>query len=390
MFGVVPTVMDRFPVRRHFGRVTAALSFILLVTPLPVGGQGDTSKISKHDPLWVVDLGSEGLGAERNLFLLPVTIDFVDSGTLVVAWFVSQQPQSSSAAAHANLEAVYLDATTGKQKAKSGWAASSWPRDVHITANGNLLVRDGPTVRLFSSSFNDLREKAFPMSNRNAVTISPGGRRVLVCPASQDGSQAQLLDADTFQVLDTFPIDQHCQNYAVGDKLIAMWGDKASLSVRSPGEPWRPVPIVLPTNGTNKVVHGSFGFLNDTTLTARASLHSQSILVSTIEGKTLFTMSQPKEQEFGSIITSRGGQYFGAVEERFRGLTIEQLDMYAFPSPDQFVVYSLSDLKEIFRVKVESISPWYPKRLVQKYAISPDGKLVAVMTNGVIRSYVVR
>ena len=138
------------------------------------------------------------------------------------------------------------------------------------------------------------------------------------------------------------------------------------------------------------MVHESFSFLNDTTLAGRSGFYSRSVLVATIEGKTLVTMSQPNGRELGSLVTSREDQYFGVVEERLRGLTIEPLDMYAFPSPEQFVVYSLSDMNERFRVKVEGLSPWSPKRLVQRYAISPDGAFVAVMSNSIIRTYAVR
>jgi hypothetical protein len=84
---------------------------------------------------------------------------------------------------------------------------------------------------------------------------------------------------------------------------------------------------------------------------------------------------------------SHGGDYFGVVEERLRGLKSEALDMYPFPSPEQFVVYRISDQRQVFRVKVEGISPWFPKNVIEKFAISPKGDLVAIMTNGVIRAY---
>jgi len=357
---------------------------------LAVAARGNSTRISKHVPLWVVNLGPGGPGAERNFFRSRIAIEFADSDTLVVAWFVSQQPKSAYPATRAKLEAVYLDAKSGKQKFKYEWSGFSSFAGAYGTADGNLLVHDEQTIRLFSPSLKGLPEKAFPMARHSAVTVSPGGRRVLVCPTFQDGSQAQLLDADTLQVIDTFPANRQCRNYALGDEFLAMWSDQAGLSVRSPGEPWRPVPIVLPTNRTNKMVHESFSFLNDTTLAGRSGFYSRSVLVATIEGKTLVTMSQPNGRELGSLVTSREDQYFGVVEERLRGLTIEPLDMYAFPSPEQFVVYSLSDMNERFRVKVEGLSPWSPKRLVQRYAISPDGAFVAVMSNSIIRTYAVR
>jgi hypothetical protein len=192
-------------VNQSFGPIIIrTLLFIVFVTAPLVTQQGDSAAVNQNRSVWRLDLKSSDLGAEGNLFLSPVSIDFVDSETLVIAWFNSQQPPSPGAVAPAMLEAVYLDAKTGKQKAKSEWQASSRPINVEITASGNLLVRTGETIRLFSPAFKELQEKEFPTAKVGRFTISSGGRKILVCPASEDGSQAQLLDVDTFQVLDTF------------------------------------------------------------------------------------------------------------------------------------------------------------------------------------------
>jgi hypothetical protein len=194
----------------------------------------------------------------------------------------------------------------------------------------------------------------------------------------------------TFRGAGQFPIDGECWSYSVGDKFIATWRDKGTkLFVRTPGGPWQPLRVSLPATEMS-TEQANYRFVSDTTLAARTSYFSQSFSVLSIQGKILLTQTLPKGRVWGDIITSHGGQYFGVIEARFRGLTNEFLDMYAYPSSDQFAVYNLSDCREIFRVKVEGDSPWYPKRLVQKYAISPDGKLAVVMTNGVIRAYAIR
>ena len=373
--------------RNLWCRITTLPLIFIAIAPF---AQCKASPVGPDRPLWRLDLGFAGLARQPNLYESPLAIGFVDSDTLVVAWFVSHLPPSPRLAEPATLKAVYINANTGKVRSKSEWAATSRPLEVDITPAGNLLVRTGQTLHLFSPELKPLNKKEFTTSAVFGLTVSPDGARALVCPVSQVSSPAQLLDTDTLQALDTVPVVVRCGNYFVGNKFILARGDKDSeIFVRTPGEPWHPLPLLSPADGIEPTRHAHYIFLNENVLAADSSFCSQAFSILTIEGKTLSTVKLPERRCWGSIATSRGGQYFGVPEERLRGIKNETLDMYPFPSPEQFVVYRLADLKEVFRVKVEGISPWFPKRLVQKYAISPDGGRVAIMSNGVIRAYAV-
>jgi hypothetical protein len=62
----------------------------------------------------------------------------------------------------------------------------------------------------------------------------------------------------------------------------------------------------------------------------------------------------------------------------------EVLDIYAFPSDDHLVVYSLHERTAIYGRKVKGSSPWPPyiqhRNLL---ALSPDGALLAVLDEGI-------
>jgi hypothetical protein len=70
----------------------------------------------------------------------------------------------------------------------------------------------------------------------------------------------------------------------------------------------------------------------------------------------------------------------GFLRSQARGLTIEELDMYAFPSAERIVVYSIPDRRVIYALKVKGGSPWPPyESHVNQFALSPTGDLLAVV-----------
>jgi hypothetical protein len=110
--------------------------------------------------------------------------------------------------------------------------------------------------------------------------------------------------------------------------------------------------------------------------------------VATVDGTQKFQVELPKNRSFGGVATSIGGERFAVIENRQRGVTSAPLDMYAFPSNDRAVVYSITDRRAIYAVRVRGISPWTPwEDHVNQLAVSADGTLLAVITDGTLRVY---
>jgi hypothetical protein len=107
-----------------------------------------------------------------------------------------------------------------------------------------------------------------------------------------------------------------------------------------------------------------------------------------VDGKVLFHARLPKKRSFGRPVRSSGGERFAIIENSLRGLTNETLDMYAFPSNDRIVVYSIPDRRAIYAVKVKGTSPGAPWEIHRnRVALSPDGVLLAVVSDRVLRVY---
>ena len=351
---------------------------LLVIAAAALGQNRDMPPGAQHKSLWTLDLRSSGLARERNFYKSPISMSFVDSDTLAVAWFVSQPQRNVYVDAPATLKAVYIDASTGRERSKAQWAASSRPLQVEITSSGKLLVRTGRSVRLFSAELTELHQRQFATPKPFRLAVSPDGERVFVCPQADNLTQAQFLNPDTLEVSSTLRLRANCGYYLVGDSATAVRTNNRSEVLVNDSGAWHSVH--LPSSGAQ------VRFISGNVL-ASAGVCSQLVWLTASNGRTLLTLNLPKGRCWGEMSASHGGDYFGVVEERLRGLKSEALDMYPFPSPEQFVVYRISDQRQVFRVKVEGISPWFPKNVIEKFAISPKGDLVAIMTNGVIRAY---
>ncbi len=126
-------------------------------------------------------------------------------------------------------------------------------------------------------------------------------------------------------------------------------------------------------------------FVNDRTLVIEAG---NEMAVVEVDGKVLFQVGLPKKRSFGKPVRSSGGERFAIIEDRLRGLTNETLDMYAFPSNDRVVVYSIPDRRAIYAIKVKGESPWTPWVIHRnQVALSTDGNLLALVADGILKVY---
>jgi hypothetical protein len=125
--------------------------------------------------------------------------------------------------------------------------------------------------------------------------------------------------------------------------------------------------------------------VNDSTLVLTAH---RDLAVVTVEGTLLFRLSLPSKYSLGSTATSAGGERFAIIETKMRGVTNEVLDMYAFPSDDHVVVYSLHEQTAIYARKITGTSPWPPWiEHKNRLALSPDGTLLAIFDDGILTVY---
>jgi hypothetical protein len=394
------------------GRIAVTAAFLLfLFNAKSVVAQDNSHSPSTTRPVWKADLRTKSFPAppsacEPAKFLRSrETFEFVDSETLLVAWVAPDTPipalpprdqkkQSSPPTIPAHLRVLLVDSRTGQQRTEHDWAVPSWPISLQVTGSGNLLLRAEESLRLYSRAFQLLQEKEIhPTADSSASgwtkwpRISASGQTLLFCVKSETGDRVEILKADSLQELDRFQKGARCLDYAVSDASVAILGEHPTEPlVRNFYGAWQVLKLDGFSIGKNLMVENGSTFLNNSTLFGRNQIEGGAI---TLEGTTLVTWSFPKKHPWWKVVTSRGGEYFGVVEGRIRGNQTLDMD---FATPYQLHVFSLAEKREVFRVEVPGQSPWILtcKQFDQEYALSPDGSLVAVLTNGVVMMYEVR
>jgi len=167
--------------------------------------------------------------------------------------------------------------------------------------------------------------------------------------------------------------------------LIGFCAQPSELCVRGIDQSWQPFQLADTDKQINDFRYKPTSFVNDETLVVEAG---NEMAVASVHGAVLFRVKLPKGRLFDRSVASSGGERFAVIENRLRGLTSEVLDMYAFPSNDRVVVYSIPDRRAIYTVKLNGTSPWPPwETHVNQSAISPDGTLLAVVSDGLLRVY---
>jgi len=124
-------------------------------------------------------------------------------------------------------------------------------------------------------------------------------------------------------------------------------------------------------------------FVNDSTL---ALAHGRELAVVMLDGTVLLRDSLPKKFSFSRIVTSSEGQRFAYILTELRGSAA--LDM-EFLTDDRIVVYDLGQRKAIYTRKLKGGSPWIPPFMEHRNraALSPDGKLLALLDEGILEVY---
>ena len=162
--------------------------------------------------------------------------------------------------------------------------------------------------------------------------------------------------------------------------MVGRCGLPRKLCIRGIDQPWKPFPLDIQDSG-------ALNFVDDDRLAVGSG---NDILVMNPSGDSLFRLTLPEHRFAAHFFSSTGGERFVALEDRMRGLRSESLDMYPFASNDRIVVYSIPDHRAIYAIKVRGASPWpgwRPKGHFNEVALSPDGKLLALVADSILKIY---
>lgn len=326
------------------------------------GGVATSQRPAEPKPLWQINerkLGVPRPSGDLMLFKIELShgrFGFQNNNTLLISWITPDGPlpripkKASPIPAvlvPSHLHVLFLDAKTGTRLRERELSVPSGPTELFISHSGNLLVRAGNSLKLYTPDFDLLNQADLPapvtfgsFNSRTIVNISADGRRIGVCSEQRSSAKTAIFDADDLTSLGSLPDGQQRCTVRLGDD----------------------------------------SFLFNT---------SNGMEVRTIDGKLLMTDDLPKGQGLVplTVVYARESTIFAVETTRVTlqlttvGETPIPMPMH-LPSPYQIAVYSLKEKRRIFSLKVKG-GTWG----AGTYELSPDGSLFATLSNGWVRVY---
>ena len=354
--------------------------------------------LRREPPLLKTDLHRFGYDTSRSTNHLSKFVpSFTDSTHLAIAWLTLDDPSIAdktgpATARPAHLHVLVIDATTGQKIGVQTWPTPSTSVRFLVTRDGKFLTCTGNILRLFSPSFEVIRERdlaagraGMKMDLWNARwEISPSRRSLLL--SSYLGPQSyedELLDVESFAAIaqwtEKFPIDNASDHW-----LVASCGPKREPCVRVIDKSWQTFQSSGMDKAATRFRSEPARFVSDDTLV----MGSDRMSLVKVDGTELFHFDFPRGRSFEGTVTSTDGGRFAIIEDRRRGITSQPLDMYALLSNDRAVVYSIADRREIYSVKLKGSSPWPPWATHNnRLALSADGRLLAIVDGASLEVY---
>ncbi len=388
--------------RRYFS-IATVLAGVAIVCGVRAQARESKPTTGSDRPLWEIDLRQFGYERwlRRSTRPLPLFVDFTDVDHLAVGWIRPDIPHVDGRRAPlgpepAHLNVVILDAKTGQKQSKTEWPTSaryfSAPLFFGIP-DGRLLICSDNVLRLLSPTLEVVREQELP-NHASCVNVafqhSPSRRTLLVTILSEHSRQMELLGVETLAILSSWTEERAASATFMGilsisDHWLAGYcGEPTELCLRRFDKGWQPFhPNGFDTQ-MDKRQRIPVSFVSDEILVVERKTTG----IVTVDGTVLFRIAPPEKHFLLLPATSAGGARFALIEDRFRGLRSEPLDMYPFQANDRALVYGIKDRRNVFSLKLKGTSPWTPWDVHDNYlALSPNGTHLAVLSDGVLKIY---
>lgn len=360
----------------------------LAASPLLVpsdGAVGTASTPATAQLLWRTDLRTIGYRKlkgwdEKKVNWWSNLLAFTDEDTLV-AGFITLDGPVKRLPTPGRLHAAFLEAETGQVRTTREWPLrSSIVAELWAGADGKLLVRADHIVRLYAEDFVELKQRRIGQDKDEGyrppyVRVSPSGRSLLTYGLGRD--QINVIDTDTLEVRES-RTDENVWVTSLNDSHVAgvSAGTGSEPLIRKLGSEWQPVASAVPTGCSVPY------FLNDATITLMGVACS-SVVVVGLDGQLLLADELGRKYSVGKdVYPSRDQRRLAVVVAKWKGITIESLDMYKRPVPEQVVIYDLQIRRPIYSLRTKLLS-----EPGLQLALSPDGSLLAIARDGIVEVY---
>jgi len=327
----------------------------------------------------------------RAYTFLQDSVAFLDDGTLAVSFYrKNDQPglsrRDGTPGSEVLFHSVLLDPVAGSVKSERTWGNAGNSNALLPLENGSLLIQDGEWVKVYSREMKEIASKRleYPGDILPRFAVSASGRSLYEFQDWYDAKRGWLTRID---LLDSAPLATKTskvtpghQYETVSDTRVVYFPTAAGWALRlfvyniDESSPAKSPELFGPNSSTAKDLSQSrcksATFIDNAILAITGDCPSVMLIRSAEE----FDGIHSPEYRIGEQIRpSRGGQRF--VFSRTR--------MKERPSHITYLEVCIYDLAKRRLVFTAAVFPLPQQKFA--FAISPDGSLLAVQTDGLVR-----
>ncbi len=339
---------------------------------------------------WKIDLSKWSraypvqIGQRRVMGSLPTSLCFTDN-SIVAAGFITREGavklirrRGSMADSPIDLQAVFVDARTGKIENTPMWPTNATVSDITPAAiPGDFVVQTGDVVTLYNSQFKQVSRVRLPSSRRPLWTPypSPSARSILFVQWEDGRGRWVWLETERLRTVHTWQYTRQWQA-AIADDKVALSGCPASIiaSCRVTIKPLEGGTVSLAAGWSPpwpEFINSHLLFLWD---------QKQPWLVSVVSaenGATVFSEDGQSAHEFFDFaaVSVSGTRFVVPVYTSMQ----EAAGTNSGPRPElvRLLVFDLPSLKPSFTVALKGIPVENQQAL---FALSPDGRRLAFLS----------
>jgi hypothetical protein len=350
-----------------------------------------------HAPLWELDLRPLGYVDATDFIIsdywstVNEPVFFLDEQTLAITFLVRNNnsglsTRESSGAPYVTMTSL-IDVATGKLRTKKIWASDAYNFKIAGATGSRIVVLDRWGARLYDKSFEQLAEHTFskdtvdtdgPPSNKRAprdlnqlhwrLYVSPTGKTAVAVHWGGYSAMVHVLETNRFNVFDEYKQDTYFDGDASDSSFVYDYGDYPnSTELIVCKRPFRSQSVI--SARLHRCTNPKF--VNNDRLLFFSGCSQLRLFDS--EGK------QVAEKDLGGydggrVRPSRAGNRFAISLSKDKPLSFDR----GYKSIDpHIVVYDTDSLKPVFELRDERMMKrfWDPL----DYALSPDGRLLAVL-----------
>jgi hypothetical protein len=308
-------------------------------------------------------------------------IAFGRGGHIAVAFLTEEiggKHQSfDSVDATRRLHLILLDAATGRILANRTWPGQhATSNKVYATKRGDFVVLHGNALYVYSPDLQEIDRvdlPADPTPSRSdwSFSVAPGGDVVFLEHYLNGTRNLRMLTATPLREVRRW--DKPEETGTASEKYFAKTGKNNTLYVRGFDTPWRAIAELGSCH--SGVMRAEARFISEDSLVVGGC---DPVQVIRVDRQVLFKTHAPKGHSAGHVWGSLDGRFVAVAIYRWKGVTIETLDMYAYRAPWHALVYDTRSGKAVSALR-------FTRRTA--CAFSPDSAALAVLSGGIIEMF---